>query len=329
MLLLELSIMSLNNLNKQAVSNTVILDSQIEERRKRLLNIFSKWGCEKKALRWLNKVRKNFRFRNIENDRNLLHEKEISTVEDFDESFDEWNSLLPMWLAHRIRKDFKWNREILSDDIETFLVKQLKKNFWKIKVSHIKNKFWSHSNEIIHYFEDLFNEFENFEIIYNDTSKTTVQQKVRKSIIQDVLSSVKEVNVKDERQILLLKLWKKLSEVDQIGDIHERVKVYTEIIGEFSKDLWYTINKEQFENSLLRWFLDVGSENILKKKLRIIINWWKWREWPTERHWYWRIKLEWSNGQRIVAYPNKEIVALLWHDDYIKFITAKPNYKKR
>ena len=81
MLLLELNIMSLNNLNKQAVSSTAILDSHIEERRKRLLNIFSKWGCEKKALRWLNKVRKNFRFRNIEKDINWLNEKWISTQE--------------------------------------------------------------------------------------------------------------------------------------------------------------------------------------------------------------------------------------------------------
>ena len=305
---------------------------QIEDRRRDLLIMFSKPSSSKDALHWLNKLRKISRLRKVEKQARWAYNQKEVVIKDVVETLDDEKSPLSKWMRLKIKNDFKWNKEVTPQDIEIFLVKQLKKNSGKIKTSHIRNRFWSNSDEMISYFENLFKDFDDFEIIYQDkveTKTTNNSKKKKQGLLFGLSNDVKELDVKDERKILLLDLWKKLSEVEHIQDKSERVKIYSEIIWRFSKDFWYTINKEQFENSLLRWFLDVWSENLLKKKLRIMIDWWKWREWPTERHWYWRIKLEWSNWQRIVAYPNKEIVALLWHDDYIKFITTKPNSQKR
>ena len=252
---------------------------------------------------------------------------EEEVFDTINESISKKASFLPHWMSSIIYNDFKKNNIVLPEDIEIFLIKQLKKNFWKIKISHIKNRFWDNSDVVLKYLQNLFLRYSEFSIIYDQTEELGFKSQNKKTYKSLIFTDINVVGWSNDSFLSNLK--DKLLNIDSVPDIQKRVQIYTEIIETYSKQRWYTIDKRNFASTLMKWFLDLWAENALKKRLRIMLENWQWWEWPTERYGYWRIKVDWTNNWRIVAYPNKEIVAFLWHDDYIRFITSRPNSDKR
>ena len=116
---------------------------------------------------------------------------------------------LPEWMSNRIRLDLEIDTELRAKDIEDFLKKELKKNNWEIKISHVNNTFKGNATDVIQYLMFLVQDFPQFKIV--DVS-LNVERWIDRSTKRDrLLERLGELETgdlveKEKREWLLSKL---------------------------------------------------------------------------------------------------------------------------
>lgn len=240
---------------------------------------------------------------------------------------------LPEWMSERIKEEIQWTQEfkcLSADEIESFLLKELKKNQWQINDKHIRNKFkdintYKAAAKLLDYLTKRFSEFK----VFKETSKKqpeapieTKNDKLVKEAIQSRAKETEKDKAKNEKLLELAKIWK-------IEDIKERCTKYVELFEE----IWCKFtNKQDFITKLSDKIsththvqLDSWIQSILTK---IIHNNLK----PEESEWKWYLSYKlsrWYDARRIIAYPNGEIFTICQHDEYLEIISRKPPVDKR
>lgn len=234
---------------------------------------------------------------------------------------------LPEWMSNRIRLDLEIDTELRAKDIEDFLKKELKKNNWEIKISHVNNTFKGNATDVIQYLMFLVQDFPQFKIV--DVS-LNVERWIDRSTKRDrLLERLGELETgdlveKEKREWLL----SKLSDIIKNENLQSRVFLYVALYEEiwckfadkndFIKNLWDAIGTHD----------NIGLEVEIQQNLINIITWNK-RPFKTQKFGYLVYKFDkaWDNW-RIIMYPNGEIFKLCCHSDYEKIISQKPPQDK-
>ncbi len=236
--------------------------------------------------------------------------------------------LLPEWMSEQIKEELKGNREISAQDIESFLKKELKKNAWEIKLSHIKNAFKDKANIAQQYIRRLIINYPWFTIIDNSENKISAlsTQSKRDKLISSILSESKENIYSTLKKNDLLDELCSLESIDNLNTrISHYIKLFEETGSKFS-------NKEDFSenlNNAICTHTHVQIEKEIQKLLTNIINE-SLYPYKTKKYWYLAYKLSSScDNWRIVLYPNWEIFKICSHDEYERVISSQPPIEKR
>ena len=234
---------------------------------------------------------------------------------------------LPEWVKERIEKNLAWNKDFKPEEIGDFLKKELKKNGWEIKVSHIKNKFKERADKAKDLLKEIISDFPIFKIIDNDEKKnntTTSQRSKNDKLVASITSSVKKSREKEDMKLLnkLIKTWEEIN-------LKDRIKGYTEIL----EKLWQKFaDKNQFieeTKESIETHTSINIEEGLKNALKKMIIW---TQGPNKKnaHWYRAYELWQSyDNRRIILYPNKEIMKICSHTEYENIIDSRPPTDKR
>lgn len=241
---------------------------------------------------------------------------------------------LPQGMSDEIREllhDSDEFRCLSPEDIEKFLKKELKKNFWAIKDKHIRNTFkgvkeYKAAFNLINY---LIRKYPGFSII-KDSSKKAIIETVNKSkndkLVEGAIQSKSWEIAKDkEKSDKMIKL----SKIKKIEDVQERCQKYIELFEE----LWCNFaDKQDFLQQLIdvtrtktHIQLENGIQSILTKIIQTNLK-------PEESEWRWYLSYKLNpsyDAWRIIAYPNGEIFTICPHDEYEKLISKKPPIDKR
>lgn len=239
---------------------------------------------------------------------------------------------LPEWMSDEIKEMIEDSEEfkcLSANDVESFLKKELKKNFWEIKDKHIRNKFkwkdeYKAALKLIGY---IAKKYPEFMVIKTQSPKIEVQSKSKnEKLVEDAIQSKSWESVKDkEKNDKMLKL-KKIKKID---DAQERCQKYIELFEE----LWCNFSDKQ---DFLQQLIDVtrtrthiqlenGIQSILTKIIQTNLK-------PEESEWRWYLSYKLNpsyDAWRIIAYPNGEIFTICPHDEYEKVISKKPPVDKR
>jgi hypothetical protein len=235
---------------------------------------------------------------------------------------------LPEWMSEQIKEELGWNKEITPQEIESFLKKELKKNSWEIKPSHIKNTFKEKENLAYQYIKRLIINYPEFSIIDTIDSKisSTPMQSKREKLISSISSEPQE-NINN--RIKKDKLLKNLFLLWNIEDLEVRIDKYLELFEEIEckfsnrndfaenlKDAILTYTHVQIEKEIQKILTSIIEDNLYPIK--------------TEKYGYLAYKFSRScDNWRIVLYPNWEIFKICSHDDYEKTISTQPPINKR
>ncbi len=236
--------------------------------------------------------------------------------------------LLPEWMSEQIREDLKDSKEILPQEIESFLKKELKKNAWEIKFSHIKNTFKDKANQAYQYIKRLIINYPGFIIIDNSENKnsTLPTQSKRDKLISSISSQEKEnIKSKTKKDDLL----KKLLSVWNSKDLGIRIDTYLRL---FEKIGCKFSDKDDFAINLHDAIIRHTHVQIEKEILKILTSIIEDNQYPikTEKYWYLAYKFSRScDNWRIVLYPNGEIFKICSHDEYERIISSQPPIDKR
>ena len=236
--------------------------------------------------------------------------------------------LLPEWMSEQINEELGWNKDINPKEIEEFLKKELKRNWWEIKLSHINNKFKDKSNQVTQYIKRLIINYPSFVIVDNKSNNVVVTQNQtkREKLISTITSeSVEQKNNREKLETLL----KELSETSEIQDLGIRISKYIDLFEE----LWCKFDdKSEFIQKLINVInththaqFDNGIQNVLWKMVQLNLK-------PEKSEWKWYLSYKLSpsyDARRILAYPNWEIFTICSHDEYEKIINMKPPVEKR
>lgn len=252
------------------------------------------------------------------------------------EKTSNWKSTveLPEWMSERIRqeiKDFEEFKWLSADDIENFIKKELRKNWWEIKDKHIRNKFKNLDEYKVayKYISLVCKEYPQFKII-KDTTKNSIigtsskwkNDRLVEEAIQNWSLGSENHGVKNEKSIKLRKIWK-------IEDLEEKCKEYINLF----KELWCIFCDEQnFSQELMKAIttqthmqFDNGIQVLLLKMIQTNL-----KPEESKKYWYFSYKLSnWYDARRILAYPNGEIFTICPHSDYETYINNKPPLGKR
>ena len=235
---------------------------------------------------------------------------------------------LPEWMSEQIKEELTWNKELTSQEIESFLKKELKKNSWEIKLSHIKNTFKWKENQAYQYIRRLIINYPEFSIIDAIENKATTSstQSKRDKLISSISSEPQEI--RDER-IKKDKLLKNLFILWNIEDLELRIDGYLELF----EQIWCKFSdKDDFAANLynaITTYTHVQIEKEIQKILTSII---KENLYPikTEKYGYLAYKFSRScDNWRIVLYPNWEMFKICSHNDYERIISTQPPIDKR
>lgn len=236
--------------------------------------------------------------------------------------------LLPEWMSNQINEELKDNKEIQPQDIEKFLKKELKKNGWEIKISHIKNTFKDKSDQAYNYIKRIIADYPMFKISdkprKNDLTVQRTPSKREKLISQASNQLDKKRNIELEKRRLI----SRLSSIRENEKLEDRVPLYVNLYEEiwckfadwisFSNDLFNAINT--YNHIDLEWEIQKNLTNIINNGLHPA---------KLEKYWYFAYKFgrSWDNW-RIVLYPNGEIFTICSHGVYEKIIGTKPPIDK-
>lgn len=230
--------------------------------------------------------------------------------------------LLPEWMTEQIEEELKDNKDITPQNMKKFLVNELKKNAWEIKISHIKNTFKDNWNEAYQYVKKLITNYSGFKIIENSdrkSSSTTTQSKREK-----LISSISKEGTEEHKNERLRRnnLLFKLNEIWKIEDLKSRISKYCDLFEELECKF---ANRGDFEPlifDVIKKYNNIGIEKDIKKTLNLII-----QDNPhTEKTWLYRYIVYKFNrdSRRMLAYPNWEIFGIYPHVEYEKIINTQP-----
>lgn len=236
--------------------------------------------------------------------------------------------LLPEWMSEQIKEELKDNKDITPQEIESFLKKELKKNAWEIKVSHIKNAFKNKENQANQYIRRLIINYPGFTIVDNSENKNSASptQSKRDKLISSISSQEKEnIESKIKKDDLLKKLFS-LGTIDNLDTrIYKYIELFEEVWCKFSSkedfaenlnDVICTYTHVQIEKEIQKILTSIISENLYPFK--------------TEKYWYLAYKFSRScDNWRIVLYPNGEIFKICSHNEYERVISSQPPIDKR
>ena len=264
--------------------------------------------------------------------RTMTESEYIRNMEFMYKELFKQKSNLPEWMEKQIYDELKNNNEISSRDIIDFLEKELKKNWWEIKISHIKNRFKIKSSIVIKYIKQLISWYPEFHIIDNSAGKENgkfleKQQTKREKLISWIVKNETEDEIQNREK--KEKLLKQLNEIWLVENLEQRVHKY----GDLYEELWFSFaDKEYFIlelNDAISTYNHIQLEREIQKILTNIIKD-NLRPSKTEKYWYLVYKFGRScDNRRIVFYPNWEIFTICSHSDYEKIISTQPPIEKR
>ena len=221
---------------------------------------------------------------------------------------------LPKWMIEKIRKDLNDSKELKVDEVEKFLKNELKKNDWKIRISHIKNSFTKNYDFALKYISGLIINYSEFSLIdNNELDKNTPNKK--KSNHAKLKSSVSEEEIGNNRfdRLNREKLLTKIFSIKELDALEDRIPKYIDLFEEF----WYNFsNREIFEKELHESILGHASHRIekdIQKVLVFTVNGTDCFE-KVGTYWYYTFKL--NCWRRIIWYPNWEIFTICSHEEY-------------
>ena len=234
---------------------------------------------------------------------------------------------LPEWMSDQIHEELNDNKDIKPEEIESFLKKELKKNAWEIKASHIRNAFKDKYSQVYQYIKRLIINYPWFVIIDNSKSSNSnvLLQSKREKLVSQALNDTKEDKQSKGEAELLISRVNKISDMDHIeGRIYMYISLYEELWCKFA-------DKISFLNELhdaINTYNHIPLEREIQKNLISII---KGIIHPMklERYGYFAYKFGRScDNWRIVMYPNWEIFKICSHSEYEKIINSKPPVDK-
>jgi len=235
--------------------------------------------------------------------------------------------LLPEWLSEQIIKEVKWIKDIQAKEIEEFLKKELKKNWWEIKVSHIKNKFWKKSALVIDYLKALIKDYPIFKIIDNTENKKETQP-ITKSKNEKLLSTItpEESEEHKNERLRINNLMFKLNEIWKLKSLKSRISKYLDLFEELDCDF---SNREEFEPQVyevITTHSHIEMEKEIIKTLNLLIQW----NLRIEKTWLYKYNVFRFNrdNRRMLAYPNWEIFTICPHEEYEEIINTQPPLEK-
>ena len=235
--------------------------------------------------------------------------------------------LLPEWLSEQIIKEAKWIKDIQAKEIEEFLKKELKKNWWEIKVSHIKNKFWKKSALVIDYLKALIKDYPIFKIIDNTENKKETQP-ITKSKNEKLLSTItpEESEEHKNERLRINNLMFKLNEIWKLKSLKSRISKYLDLFEELDCDF---SNREEFEPQVyevITTHSHIEMEKEIIKTLNLLIQ----GNLRIEKTWLYKYNVFRFNrdNRRMLAYPNWEIFTICPHEEYEEIINTQPPLEK-
>lgn len=235
--------------------------------------------------------------------------------------------LLPEWLSEQIIKEAKWIKDIQAKEIEEFLKKELKKNWWEIKVSHIKNKFWKKSDLVIDYLKALIKDYPIFKIVDNTENKKEAQT-ITKSKNEKLLSTItpEESEEHKNERLRINNLMFKLNEIWKLKSLKSRISKYLDLFEELDCDF---SNREEFEPQVyevITTHSHIEMEKEIIKTLNLLIQ----GNLRIEKTWLYKYNVFRFNrdNRRMLAYPNWEIFTICPHEEYEEIINTQPPLEK-
>lgn len=239
----------------------------------------------------------------------------ISTDQPSTESTSRKSIELPKWMIEKIRKDLKDIKELKVDEIEDFLKKQLKKNKWSIRISHIESDFAKNYDIALKYISNLIINYSEFSLVNNKESDKKSSNKNKKSKHEKLKSTVSIEETGNNRFDRLKRedLLTKTFAIKTIDGLDVRISKYIDLFEE----LWYNFHKRKiFEDELneaIRHHANHPIEKDIQKILVFTINGSDCFE-KTGVYWYFTFKL--NCWRRIIWYPNWEIFTICSHEEY-------------
>ena len=235
--------------------------------------------------------------------------------------------VLPEWMSDKIKEELKSNKDVNASDVEDFLKKELKKNAWEIKTSHIKNRFWTNSAFVIAFLKLLTKSYPTFKIV-EDPEKNNETKKTTKSKNDKLISSISTNKSEEHKNERLRKnnLLFKLDEIWKLGDLKSRVSKYCDLFEEL--DCKFT-DREDFEPlifDVISKYTHIDIEKEIIKTLNWLIQW----NFHIEKTWLYKYNVYRFNrdSRRMLAYPNWEIFGIYPHEEYEKIINTQPPVDK-
>lgn len=233
---------------------------------------------------------------------------------------------LPKWMIEQMRKELKDNKLLNIDDIESFLRNELKKNWWLIRASHIKNTFSKNYFDALKYITSLIIYYSEFSFVNNLIEKEPEKPKKHKN--KKLISTVSGEEVENNRgeRLDIEKNLSKLFEIRALENIEDRISKYVD----FFIELWYKFSdRKTFEEELkcsIETHAGFRIEKDIRKIFAFLINWNECFEVTWNDYYVFKLNC----GRRILWYPNWEIFKICSHTDYDYIINnVKPSKDKR
>ena len=231
------------------------------------------------------------------------------------ESTSSKNIKLPKWMIEKMRKDLNDNKSLEVDDVEKFLKNELKKNNWKIRITHIKSTFSKNYDIALKYISGLIINYSEFSLIDNNEHSKQWSNKKKKSKHENLKSSVSGEEIGNNRfdRLNTEELLTKIFSIKELDTLEDRIPKYVDLFEE----LWYKFsNREIFEKELnesILWHASHRIEKDIQKVLVFTVNWTDYFE-KVGVYWYYTFKL--NCWRRIIWYPNWEIFTICSHEEY-------------
>lgn len=234
---------------------------------------------------------------------------------------------LPIWLSEQLNEELKDNKNISVWEIENFLKKELKKNSWQIKISHIKNKFWNKSDFVIKYLENLIKNYPEFIIIDNpeaDKEERTTTHTKNQKLLSSV--STEEIEEHKNERLRKLELLSKLEKIWETKTLRSRIWKYLDLFEKLDCNF---ADKNEFAPQLynvITTYSHIEIEKEIIKTLTLLIQ----GNLRIEKTWLYKYNVFRFNrdNRRMLAYPNWEIFKICPHEEYEEIINTQPPLEK-
>ena len=231
---------------------------------------------------------------------------------------------LPEWMSDQIYEELRNNKDIHPQDMIKFLKNELKKNAWKIPVSHIRNIFKDNYNQAYEYIKRLIINYQWFKLEDNVEDNLSEKNGKPTPSILDVSSEESE-KYKKER-LRQNSLSDKLNEIKKIENLKTRISRYLDLFEELDN---VSVDRKDFEPKVyevITRHTHIEIEKDIIKTLNQLIQW----KPCMERIWLYKYNVYKFNRDswRMLAYPNWELFTICPHEEYERIINTQPPANK-